>query len=104
MLAITTGICYLIAGWILYKFPPKKINYLYGYRTKRSMRDQKNWDFAQKFSAIKMVLSGILIVLIGVISCLYETLWGLVLEISMILVLTVNMIITTEKALKALDQ
>ena len=33
-------------------FPPKKVNALYGYRTKRSMKNQINWDFAQKTSSI----------------------------------------------------
>jgi uncharacterized membrane protein len=32
-------------------FPPKKVNALYGYRTKRSMKNQINWDFAQKSSS-----------------------------------------------------
>ncbi len=36
----------LIIVGVMIKFPPKKINHTYGYRTKRSMRDQAHWDYA----------------------------------------------------------
>src|SRR5690554_4471477 len=32
-----------------YYFKPKEINPLYGYRTKRSMRNQASWDYAQDY-------------------------------------------------------
>ncbi|MTI19596.1 SdpI family protein [Fulvivirga sp. RKSG066] len=36
---------------IIFKaFPPKKINGIYGYRTKRSMRNQKTWDVANSYA------------------------------------------------------
>lgn len=38
----------LILCWYTYKFPPKKINGVYGYRTSSSMKSQQNWDYAQK--------------------------------------------------------
>ena len=38
---------FIFAGLILIFYPHKKINYLYGYRTKRSMKNQKTWDCAQ---------------------------------------------------------
>lgn len=41
----------IVAVAVLRLFPPRKINGLYGYRTKRSMQSQKKWDFAQKYSA-----------------------------------------------------
>ena len=37
----------LLFGWIFQHCAPKSINGVYGYRTKRSMRDQSSWDFAQ---------------------------------------------------------
>ena len=61
------GIIFLVLGTIFYFFPPKKINWLYGYRTSRSMKNQENWRFAQKYSSIKMLLSGFFLMLI---SCL----------------------------------
>ncbi len=49
------GIVFLIIGIVFYFFPPKKINYIYGYRTSSSMENQEKWNFAQKYSAIKMI-------------------------------------------------
>lgn len=42
---------------LLYKiFPPKDINFLYGYRTSRSMKSEHTWAASNKWSANMMVL------------------------------------------------
>ena len=53
-LYIALGYCglMLLIAWLLKKYPPKKINHLYGYRTKRSMKSQYTWDSANKYSAL----------------------------------------------------
>ena len=53
-LYIALGYCglMLFIAWLLKKYPPKKINHLYGYRTKRSMKSQFTWDSANKYSAL----------------------------------------------------
>lgn len=38
----------IIIGIIFENHPPKEINYVYGYRTKRSMASQEAWDLAHK--------------------------------------------------------
>lgn len=53
-----TGIIFIIAAIIQLKFPPKKINSLYGYRTKSAMKSQEAWDFAQLYSAKLMLRFG----------------------------------------------
>lgn len=53
--SIVTGIIALIGGIIFKKNPPKKINWWYGYRTKRSMENQEKWDFAQRVGAENMM-------------------------------------------------
>lgn len=46
---------------LLYKaFPPKKINYLYGYRTSRSMKSEQAWQVANKMSAHLMMWASLL--------------------------------------------
>src|SRR5690606_36630467 len=62
---LCVGIVFILAGVILYVFPPKKINGLYGYRTQTSMQSQKKWDFAQTYSAKIMVLTGFIFTLIA---------------------------------------
>lgn len=39
----------IIIGFIMWKRPPKKINNLYGYRTKRSMVNNKTREFANMY-------------------------------------------------------
>ena len=36
----------LFFGWLLFRRTPKEINYIFGYRTKRSMRNEETWKFA----------------------------------------------------------
>ena len=45
-------------GFIMSKKPPKEINGLYGYRTPIAMKNQKNWDYAQVYSAKVMMKYG----------------------------------------------
>jgi uncharacterized membrane protein len=61
------GLVFVIAGLIMKKFPPKKINDLYGYRTKTSMRDQETWDRSQIISAKLMIIYGAIYVLVNLI-------------------------------------
>ena len=70
---LCVGIVFILAGVILYVFPPKKINGLYGYRTQTSMQSQKKWDFAQTYSAKIMVLTGYIFTLIAPSKGLFKT-------------------------------
>lgn len=53
VLLLAVGYCLfmVILGIIFFKFPPKKINHLYGYRTSRSMKNQTVWDAANGYSS-----------------------------------------------------
>lgn len=61
------GIPFMIAGVIMLKYPPKKINYFYGYRTKSSMKSQERWDFAQNYSAKELINLGFFLCLTSLI-------------------------------------
>jgi hypothetical protein len=37
-IAILCGVIYIITAWIFMRYPPKKINDFYGYRTARSKK------------------------------------------------------------------
>lgn len=41
----TNGLLFLLS-FIFWKFPPKKINSIYGYKTPKAMQNQQIWDFA----------------------------------------------------------
>jgi uncharacterized membrane protein len=62
---VLTGLIFSISGAILWKYPPKSINWLYGYRTARSMKSQECWDFAQTYAARGMVWVGGIQVVLG---------------------------------------
>ncbi|MFY9242507.1 MAG: SdpI family protein [Polaribacter sp.] len=55
----TNGLLFLLSI-IFWKFPPKKINSLYGYRTFKAMQNQQIWDFANtNFNKTLLFYSGI---------------------------------------------
>lgn len=98
-----TGAIFIIAALIQMKFPPKKINSFYGYRTKNSMRSKEAWDFAQNFSSKLMLifgfgLCGLAIILIEILYLKIE--YQIVLSILLINVIVVVMLIIVEKELK----
>jgi uncharacterized membrane protein len=66
ILPIIILVAFSAGGLILYFFPPKKINSIYGYRTPRSMKNQSNWDFAQKLGGKFMLIFGFIIFLIQI--------------------------------------
>ncbi len=65
ILTLLTGIVFVIAGWILKKFPPRKINLMYGYWTPLSMKNQESWEAGNRYSAKMMLRSGTLLMLIS---------------------------------------
>ncbi|MBV7441271.1 SdpI family protein [Weeksellaceae bacterium TAE3-ERU29] len=99
---LSFGLIFIIAGFILYQFPPKNINSLYGYRTKRSMKDIYHWSFAQKYSGRLMMWSG------GVYAMLIMFLFWLKLEdlitiiiaLALLILVPIILFILVEKKLK----
>ncbi|MCS4485920.1 SdpI family protein [Staphylococcus americanisciuri] len=45
-LLLCSLICYLL-GRLFSKAPPQQINYFWGFRTNKSMKNQQNWEHAQ---------------------------------------------------------
>ena len=62
------GVGFLALGVFLMKFPPKRINGLYGYRTSRSMQNHEAWFYSQRYSAKIMVILGIIYLILGLVS------------------------------------
>lgn len=53
--------------------PPKTINSIYGYRTRRSMRDQESWEFAHRHIGKLWLRSGWIVLAISIVAmiCVY---------------------------------
>lgn len=102
MTTALAGLTFIIVGVLLTKFPPKKINGFYGYRTFNSMKSQDAWDFAQQFSGKELSKWGIVLVVCSICGLILQfdknmaTISGLV-----ILAVSVAVVITrTELAIK----
>lgn len=96
-----SGLVFVIVGIIMYLFPPKNINMLYGYKTNKSMKNQDTWDFAQIYAAKKMSITGFVMLLLSVNFIVFNFSDNQVLVIGLIGVLfsVVYLIIKTENAI-----
>lgn len=56
----------LFFGWLLFRKTPKEINYVYGYRTKRSMMNEETWKFANQYFGKLWYLCGLISVPLSV--------------------------------------
>ena len=65
-----TGLIFYVAGYIQFKYPTKKINHFYGYRTKTPIRSQEIWIFLQTLSAKKIQQLGIYLFFGGIFAYL----------------------------------
>ena len=96
------GIISLIAGYIMYRFPPKEINHLYGYRTSSSMKNQQQWEFAQRYSSKEMMKVGVINMLFSVIGLgihIPDT-FSMILGLGIMILSVVILFIRTERAIK----
>jgi uncharacterized membrane protein len=96
------GLAFSIAAFITMKFPPKKINGIYGYRTSRSMKSQENWDIAQRYSSQLMLKQGLVMLAIGgmLIALPLTEEVSAVISIALLIVSVIVLFVQTEKKLK----
>ena len=96
------GLFFSLAALITMKFPPKKINGIYGYRTSRSMKSQENWDIAQRYSSRLMLKQGLGMLAIGglLIALPLTEEVSAVISIALLIVSVIVLFVQTEKKLK----
>ncbi|MFE4713995.1 SdpI family protein [Paenibacillus sp. NPDC056722] len=105
IITLLIGLITCVTGFIVKKKPPKTINSLYGYRTRRSMKSQLLWDEANRYSAELMIRYGLAYALIGLIlSLLFEGTYLSLVVTGLIFVPFTLLIIKTEQHLKELDE
>jgi len=56
-----TGPAAILGALLSARWPAKRINHLYGYRTKKSMSSQEIWDFAQRYYPEVMLKLGFIL-------------------------------------------
>ena len=96
------GLLFIFAGLLMFYFPPKKINSLYGYRTTSSMKNQERWNFAQKFSAIEMLKLGAFLMLASLLALVtnFSNSLNLIVAVSLALIGLTILFVKVEKAIK----
>ena len=58
-------------GILFQKQPPKRINGIYGYRTKRSMQTQETWVFAHRYFGKQWVKIGLVLLPLSVLPLIF---------------------------------
>ncbi len=96
------GLVFSLAAFISMRFPPKKINGIYGYRTSRSMKSQENWDRAQRYSSRLMLKQGLVMLAIGgmLLALPITDEVSAVISIALLIVSVIVLFVQTEKKLK----
>lgn len=102
LIPLLVGPIFILAGFLMVIYPPRKINYLYGYRTRSSMKTQKRWRFAQKYSAKELIkFGGILLLtsMLGFVVNIRED-YSIIIGFGLMITAIVLLFIKTEKAIK----
>ena len=102
LIPLLTGLIFMLAGIIMLKFPPEKINFYYGYRTKSSMKNQERWNFAQKYSSIESIKLGGILFLSAAIGFVYnpDEKTAVFLGLGLMIITAIILLIRVEKAIK----
>lgn len=98
----SSGLIFMLAGFLMLKFPPKKINGFYGYRSSSSMKNQERWDFSQKYAAIEMIKLGVLLTLSSIIGLIFspDGKTAMFLGLGLMILMVVFLLMRIEKAIK----
>ena len=101
-IGLLCGVIFLAAAALMKIFPPHKINSLYGYRTASSMRSDAHWQFAQQYSIVRTIESGLFLLVVGVALEIIPTAEQVKLAIGLIALLSVPfyLFLRTERAIK----
>lgn len=96
------GIIFYFSAILLIKRPPRKINHIYGYRSKNSKASQERWDFAQIYSSSQMKLHGIYLCLVALASLFVRVNFHMANAIAIIIITiaAVSLIWKVEQGLK----
>lgn len=96
------GVVFVVAGFITYKFPPKNINSLYGYRTSSSMENQDKWNFAQNYAAKKMLKLGLVLASTCLLAFIthFDNFTNMLIGLALLILMVVLLFFRVESAIK----
>ena len=101
-LTIGQGVLLTLIGVLYAQYPPKKINPIYGYRTKRTMTNQTIWDYANKIGSRMIIWTGLICTAMGVIVYfIYQNVYAISFASTMLVVGLILGLFFCEKDLNA---
>ncbi len=56
-----------LIGILMYKRPPKKVNWFVGYRTRKSMKNEKVWETANKHCGKLWIIIGLAMIVVAIL-------------------------------------
>ncbi|MCQ6264803.1 SdpI family protein [Fictibacillus sp. WQ 8-8] len=106
LFSLLIGVIFVLAGLFMKVKPPAKINPLYGYRTFRSMKNEKLWNEANTYCAGLMIKYGVAMAVFGVVFSLLikNELAGVFATMGVMLLFIVLLFVKVEKRLKEIGQ
>ena len=95
----TNGLLFLLSI-IFWKYPPKKINNIYGYRTHKAMQNEQIWNFANTVFNKNLVIYAGVSFLGGLVFAIFATKELTWQPMVLVLLSILASILKTERALK----
>lgn len=104
VLCLILSMIFLVTGKLHQKYSPIDINFLYGYRSKRSMKNKILWDEANKLSSKIMMINSVVLLIVGIVVSLFVSgIISIFLIIGLMFVLLIAMIVKVETKLKSME-
>lgn len=101
LVQIMMGFSTLFPAFLMKLIHPDKINHVVGYRTKRSMKSQATWDFAQEYCGNVMMWSALVAITIEIFSFLvFDGETGIMISVGALLLSVIISIVIVERELK----
>lgn len=82
----------IVVGFFMFKYPPKKINWFIGYRTRKSMENEKVWKEANKYCGNIWIKLGIVMLLLSFILTLLIHFYSIILTETMLSIIVLSQV------------
>ena len=94
----------IVIGVLFVKFPPKSMNYVIGYRTRRAMKNQETWEFANRYFGKLFLITAVLLLFLSLLAYSLMRQFELMDQVNNLILVQIIVlfvpIFITEKALK----
>lgn len=96
---------FLVGAVYSKRFPARKINMNYGYRTRRSMKNQELWNYAQVQYNKNLLKGGVVMILLGLLMWLLGSSQPVIVIVGMagMFLVIVAVVVSVEKKLKRFE-